>query len=187
MKNHVLTQIKGSESGKFKNAVRFIDEKTMLIYCMNRKLEIFDVIIDIEDLPRIVERYSSIFVNDNGYAYGKVRKANRKERLHRFIIGWTKEGYVCHHRNGISLDNRKSNLVEISFADNLRATRKTNAKSGFRNVYSLLNGKFQVRVTMNGKTKNFGTYLTAEEANEIAIVKRKELYGDLEGGDVVCY
>ncbi|AXI31463.1 hypothetical protein CIB87_21355 [Priestia megaterium] len=187
MKNHVLNQIEGSESGRFKNAVRFINEKTMLIYCMNHKLDIFDVIIDIEDLPRIVERYSSIYVNDKGYAYGNVRKANRKEQLHRFIIGGTKEGYVCHHRNGISLDNRKSNLNEISFADNLRAARKSNAKSGFRNVYTSRNGKFQVRVTMNGKTKNFGTYPTAEEANEIAIVKRKEMYGNLEGGDVVCY
>ncbi|MDM5283105.1 HNH endonuclease signature motif containing protein [Peribacillus frigoritolerans] len=185
-KREVLNEIQKSNDGRFKNAVDFINEKEMIIYFMNKKFEIHEILVDIEDLLRIAKRYSSIYVNNHGYAYGVIRGTQRKERLHRFIFGYTSEGFVVDHHNGQKLDCRKSNLRELTQAENCRAYRKPTSNSGFRNVYKISSGNYTVTIQKDGHLKRFGTYPTAEAANEIAIAKRAELFGDLEGGEVLC-
>lgn len=177
----ILKEIHEDENGRFKNGVDFPDDESVIIYAMNREFVIREILVNLDDLRRIAKRYSSISINGSGYAYGVRRDNGKLERLHRFIHGFTEKGFVVDHRSGDKLDNRKTNLRKLTVKENLQAYRKPASKSGFRNVFKKPNGNFSVYIRKNGRLISFGTYRTAEEANAVAIAKRAEIFGNLEG------
>ena len=58
-------------------------------------------------------------LNTSGYAIHKTHGL-----LHHYIMGKPREGYVWDHRNHDKLDNRRSNLREVTYAQNAQNSKK---------------------------------------------------------------
>ena len=84
------------------------------------------------------------------------------------------------HINGIRDDNHLSNLRCVPRqvnSQNLRKAQKNNKSTEVLNVYPHRK-KFQVRITVDGKTINVGTYSTLKIAEGVALrAKRKHHKG----------
>lgn len=166
----------------FKNELSYLDENTIIIHCYRKKWnKHYEVRIDAEDLPKVVERYSSITVKDNGskwvYAVGNINK-NKSELLHRFINDTPKHLQTDHIDNKNTLNNKKNNLRTVTNAQNLQNTsiRKNNT-SGIKNVYWREKyKKWRVTFQKDGKKHHFGYYDDINEAAKVAKQKRKELF-----------
>lgn len=92
--------------------------------------------------------------------------------MHNIIKKKQVESNVIDHINHNTLDNRKCNLREISKEEN--ATNiciNLKSKTGVRNV-TIENGRYRVRI--NGRS--FGSYLTLEEAVEVANRERQKIF-----------
>ncbi len=79
---------------------------------------------------------------------------------------WPHSGKCIDHVNGITTDNRKENLREVSYSTNLRNRHRLNSnnKTGYCGVFqSGVTGKFVANIKINGKTIS-KEYNTLEEA-----------------------
>lgn len=65
--------------------------------------------------------------------------------MHNMIMSKTDENNVIDHINHNTLDNRKSNLRELSKKDNATNTSVDKSKTGIRN-FTIENGKYRVRI-----------------------------------------
>lgn len=91
--------------------------------------------------------------------------------MHNMIMSKTDENNVIDHINHNTLDNRKSDLRELSKKDNATNTSVDKSKTGIRNV-TIENGKYRVRI----KGISFGYYDTLEEAKIIADRERLKIF-----------
>lgn len=81
------------------------------------------------------------------------------------------------HEDGNSLNNRIGNLRECTNSQNTMNSNNKHRSNGLpRNVYRTKQGHFMVRMSVSGLWKSFGTFTTIEDAEKIAVNKRKELY-----------
>ncbi len=82
------------------------------------------------------------------------------------------------HINGNSLDDRIENLREATVAENARnhktRARRINLPMGVRVLRS--SGRFQARISLDGKQFHLGAYDTPEQASAVYLAKRKELF-----------
>lgn len=71
------------------------------------------------------------------------------------------------HANGDTLDNRRANLRIATKAENMQNRRKSaHNTSGFKGVnWHRKTGKWQARITVNGKRKNLGYFDSPEMAH----------------------
>ena len=96
-----------------------------------------------------------------------------------YMIGeWPK--YDIDHINGISGDNKWSNLRLAKPSDNLcnRGAQRNNT-SGYKNVsWCKLMNKWVVRIAKNRIDKVIGYFDNIEEANIAAIAFRKKIHGN---------
>jgi hypothetical protein len=95
---------------------------------------------------------------------------------------WPKERYHMDHRDGDCFNNRWSNLREANHSQSMANREPPGRWSSEdndleRGVYSHYIG-YQVRISVNGKERCFGTFVTKEEANSVARKARAELHGD---------
>ncbi|MDC3426325.1 HNH endonuclease [Aquibacillus sp. 3ASR75-11] len=166
---------------KFKNNYR-IENDVAIIEYINQKGKYFEILVDKEDLPRLIENFKSIFVHvkkdKKVYAVGYI-KGGKQIKVHRFIMN-TPKGMETDHINHNTLDNRKENLRISTVAENQQNRKggnKNNKSSGIRNVYwSKKENKWYVMIRQNGKRNYFGYYDEINEAAEVAKQKRKELF-----------
>lgn len=103
-------------------------------------------------------------------------------RLHRWLMNNPK-GLVVDHKNHDTLDNRRStNLRAVTNKVNTRNRKGNNpgSSTGVRNVSRTWNGKFQVRLGIDGKLKHFGTYEDLDEADRVAREARLKYYGSAD-------
>ena len=114
------------------------------------------------------------------YAGRQIRVGPGKQRgesLHRFLMR-PPSGMEVAYRNGIGLDNRRSNLRVCSHAQNTAnyPKPKTNT-SGFLGV-SRLGRKWRAEFFLRGKNKYLGLFGTPEEAKKVrdsaVLAARKE-------------
>ena len=113
--------------------------------------------------------------------YGKIRYEGRSRTVHRvaweIAHGTPPDDMVLNHICGnpacFNLDHLE--LLERS-GNSAYRTHAPRAKSGYRNVRLLPNGRYQCRVTHKGRTYG-GTWATAEEAHAQAKALRLELFG----------
>lgn len=91
--------------------------------------------------------------------------------MHNIIMSKANINNVIDHINHNTLDNRKSNLRELSREDNATNTFNSKSKTGVRNV-TIENGKYRVRI----KGISFGCYDTLEEATIIADKERLKIF-----------
>lgn len=104
----------------------------------------------------------------NDYIFGNVLINGKRKcvQLHRYILKVNGFDNCVDHRNGNTLDNRKSNLRSCKRGENnrnqrLRATNKT----GFKGVCkSNLKNKYRATIRKNGKQTHIGYFRTPKEA-----------------------
>jgi len=130
---------------------------------------------------QFLDRWSKIWKdkkssNCNGYLKTKI---NEKMVLVHIIIalcylGERPEGKQIDHINSIRNDNRVENLQYITASENNLKKTTLNGKTikGTRRTPS---GKFQVRICINKKRTNLGSYDTEEQAIEIYIQAKAQL------------
>lgn len=175
-----------------------IDEEnnTAKIELNRRKGENFWVVIDLEDLERVINFPYTWFAKYSAtvgkyYAAAseyipEIQKA-RTVLLHQFIMGVedsTREVNVD-HKNHDTLDNRKENLRITNVTENCMNRRLSKAnKSGYRNVsWSKDDGKWIVQLQINGRNTVLGKFSKSQldEAGDFAKKMREKYYGEFAG------
>lgn len=117
-----------------------------------------------------------------GKGYLSARIDNKLIQLHRVIFLYH-HGFFpeqVDHINNLHTDNRIENLRACTNAENsLNKPLRSDCKSGYKGVfYRKDNKKWTAQVALSGKKYNLGMFITAEDANDAAIKKRKELHGE---------
>ena len=101
--------------------------------------------------------YIIISFNSNGY------------RTHRlawlFTHGKWPNNFID-HVDGNRSNNKINNLRDVTDQENKFNIKKVNAKSGYRGAYKTKCGKWEAKISLNGKLIHLGTFDTSELANE---------------------
>jgi hypothetical protein len=174
------------------NEYKIIGDIT-IIYFVARDGEVFEGLIDTEDLQKLIDlnfpwcaRYDpdtdGYYANYSQYL-GK-ENGNYKHKtysIHR-IISSAEKGVRIDHKNHNGLDNRKENLRIASIQSNAmnRERANINNTSGYRNV-CVSNDEIIVQIQVNGKNKSWKGFENLEKANEFAIKMREKYYGSFAG------
>ncbi len=165
-----------------------------IIQCISRKNEIFEVLVDLDDLEVLISSPYSLFChwtkNSNAY-YATITQyvgiKNGKARyksipLHNLIMK-SKKGDIIDHINNKTLDNRKSNLRKTSKTNNQRNRKGKNSNntSGYRNVTKI--GKWwRIQLQIEGKNTLLPEkFDDVHEAGKFAKDMRKKYYGEFAG------
>ena len=144
------------------------------IFLYDQKSEkIAETIIDVEDFEKC-----------KGHKWG-LSKGYVRNRFIGSLAGFllnvkTTYKIVVDHKNGNSLDNKKSNLQVISNQQNkMKQKPQRNNTSGHRGVTWDRNcGKWYSQIGHNGKANYIGSFLTKAEAAFAYNEKAKELFGE---------
>ena len=101
----------------------------------------------------------------------------RKQALHQFLTGYA----ITDHINGDGLDNRRSNLREVTAVENGRNRRRDRDNtSGFKGVcWHKRDRKWQAGIRDGGKSpRHLGYFSTAEEAAHAYDAAAREMHGE---------
>ena len=87
--------------------------------------------------------------------------------------------HVVDHVNGVTTDNRISNLRRASVVENIRnrQVRSDNA-SGFKGIQKRGPNKWRARIFLSGKSVHLGFFESAEAAHGAYVKAAKEHFGD---------
>ena len=98
-------------------------------------------------------------------------------KMHRLILGLAKgDKRHADHENHDTLDNRRSNLRIATLAESSQNRRiRKDSKIGFKGVSDVY-GRYQAKITVNGKTIHLGYRSTAEAAHRELYVPAAEKY-----------
>lgn len=118
----------------------------------------------------------------NGKGYPRMNIRGRLVLVYRYV--WERENGPV--PKGLEVDHRCFNRACIKLAHLRLLTKVGNARhrsgpqpnsiSGVRNVHRKGN-RWIVRLKSAGKSHHFGGYATIEEAEQVAIAKRREMFG----------
>lgn len=125
-------------------------------------------LVDDEDYERVVAAgHWFAWTNTNGmrYAARSFGRANRID-MHRYILGLRRGDGRVDHLNGNTLDNQRWNLRRATASQNARNIpgAQKNSQSGVRGVSPGQDGKWEVRLGLNGKRLFIGYFDTIDEA-----------------------
>ena len=139
-----------------------------------------EIKIDREDFDLF--KSLSWHIGSNGYVRHSTYdgKTNSCIYFHRLIMGFP-ENKQIDHINGNKLDNRKLNLRICTNQENSQ-NRKINDNSGvtyFR--WGKRIKRWVAQITINGRHKNLGYFLTKQEANKCYLQCRKKQFGEFGG------
>ena len=181
---HIIKHKNGNRlDNRKENLIRYKDEITntykieneITKISLNYKNELYETIIDTEDLERVKKLGYTLSINVEGLPYCFSRKNGKIMYLHRFIMNLSEgDNRVVDHINHNTLDNRKSNLNVVTINENQQnrlGTRK-GSKSGVRGVSWDSRNKDWI---VNVKGQYFGRTKDKEEAEKLAKEKIEEL------------
>lgn len=122
-------------------------------------------------------KYGNVFKYIVRHSSGNGRRKN--QYLHRMIVNAPKYAKVD-HKNGDTLDNRRSNLRICSTAENVRNSVKISRNtSGYKGVSFLRRtSKWKVTITVNGDHKHLGYFSTREAAAMAYNVAAEKYFGE---------
>jgi len=161
-------------------------------YIVNKKQERFTVLVDKEDLLRLIELDKSWYVawqkNIKSYyitrnIYDPESKKRRVIYLHDWIYDFP-TNKVVDHINHNPFDNRKENLRIANTFENLRnrQSKNSNNTSGYRNISWRPKIKLWLVQLMGNDKKRIRKYFNNKnDAIKYTEQKRKEIYGDYSG------
>jgi hypothetical protein len=164
-----------------KNNYKIMDNYSE-IYFTNTKDKTFTVIVDTEDLHRLLEYGRNLYVSE--YYTKNAKTSYKRARIYgtkgvkipvvEFILGCYSKNLEIDHINRNPLDNRKENLRLVDHHTNCmnRANNKK-SKSGIKGVHWCNTHKlWKVTKSEKGKHLNFGYFKNLEDAIPVA----KEIY-----------
>jgi hypothetical protein len=130
----------------------------------------------------LVNKEAGHFDKSKGYHKIEILRRNypRAKLIYIYFNG-NFEGLID-HINGVRNDDRIENLRVATPLENARnkSVCSTN-KTKIRNVYLQANGKYIVRLGIDRKSLNFGTYEDLELAELVAEEARDKYYGEFAG------
>lgn len=149
------------------------DEEIRFIPLTKGKFAIVDA-ADYNWLSRY--KWHAVRSGDRFYAYRSKNK--RCLSMHRVITGAPK-GKVVDHRDGNSLNNRRSNLRVCKISENLYNCRGRNMTSKYKGVHwDKQHKKWVAAITDRGKYKFIGHFDRESEAARAYDRKAAELFGE---------
>ena len=141
-------------------------------------------IIDAADLHLVQNRKwlynkSGAYCGYAAYFYYDEDGNQKIQYLHRLLCP-TAPDMCVDHINGDTLDNRRSNLREVTKGQNCMNKRKpSNNTSGYKGVsLHRLTGKYVARICFQGERTILGYYVTPEEANAAYQAAALILFGE---------
>lgn len=137
-------------------------------------------IVDDEDYDFLMQWRWTVVIDRSGRVYA-TRHARKHEgkpssrRMHMVICG-TRNGFETDHKNGDTLDNRRSNLREATRIQNMRnrALHRNNTSGHKGVVWVPKVGKWQARININKLRINLG-FFVEKEAAAAAYLSRAEI------------
>ena len=126
---------------------------------------------------RISGEYGNEFKYIIRHTYFNGKRQN--QYFHRLIINAPSDAKVD-HKNGDTLDNRKSNLRVCTIAENVRNSVRMNRNtSGYKGVsYSKRSRKWKTTITVNNQHKHLGYFLTPEAAAMAYNIAAEKHFGE---------
>lgn len=115
----------------------------------------------------------SINLNSDGYARIGNKRLNRLI-MERVLGRKIKHGFVVDHINRKKLDNRRSNLREVTVLENCINKNRIERRY-FGSTFLKARNKWQAQIKINGKQRYLGIFKTEKEACECYIKKVSEL------------
>lgn len=180
----------------FRNKYELKDDY-IILYIERKTGEIFECLIDTEDLPKLKELNRTWSIKIDGrkrtmYVACMIEcdyVSNKQKRtqmvMQRFLMGVQGVKNIrVDHINHNYLDNRKSNLRIVTVQNNClnRKGKNTNNKSGYRNVqWDKIRQKWSVILQINGRAKRLGSFDDIDEAGLFAEQMRDNYYGEFAG------
>lgn len=143
-----------------------INNNYAVIICISKTFGKFEILIDIDDIPKIKKYYWGIKPDGNNKTkfYVQSTYKNKRIHLHRYILGLGSfdRSNCVDHINGNTLDNRKQNLRICTHKENLQNLKlnKRN-KCGIKYI-SWCEPQQRWRVYIKGLY--LGSFKTVEEA-----------------------
>ena len=155
-----------------------IVENIVEIYITKKNGDKFTLLIDLEDLEK-VKRYTWCVTQKKKRLYALCRTKSQIVYIHQYILNYDNP-LTCDHINLNGLDNRKSNLRICTNGENNRnKPLQKNNTSGVTGIYfHKKNKNWIVQINVNGKPKNFGSFLNKEEAIKKREQLKKEYHGE---------
>lgn len=152
-----------------------MDHKELPIY---HKKQIVNKLWCDSDDYEFLKNFNIIYVDYHGqFPYPAFKRDGKYIKVHRWVMGVRDPSILVDHVNHMTNDARKKNLRLVSRSQNAqnRSPNHKVGKSGYRNVrkHTLVN-KWVASIMYNYKTYTFGLYDSPEEANKVAMTKRKE-------------
>jgi len=149
------------------------DEKIRLIPLTQGKL----AIVDADDYDWL-SKYKWYGARAGGKFYACRSIKQRTIGMHREIMGEPK-GMFIDHRDGNSLNNRKSNLRICTPAQNVLNRGCMGGSSGYKGVSSLKKlNKWKAEITFKGRRIHIGHFEDEIDAAKAYDKKAKELFGE---------
>lgn len=159
----------------------YVEGNTVHIIINRRDGSKLEALIDKVDLDRVLSLPTSFYATKTKYGFyvkmdWEYKGQRNRIQLHRWLLG-AKEGEVVDHKDGNTLDNRKSNLRLVTQLENSQNQKPKSNKTGYKGVYlNKATGRYYGQVVYNYRTYRAGTFDTPEECNEAVIELRKKLH-----------
>lgn len=122
-------------------------------------------------------RVGEVVGNIGNHGYRRIKISDRSYLLHRlawFYVHAVWPTEEIDHRDGNRLNNSIANLRIVTRAQNCK---NMTCEKGFSFVPKT--GKYQVRMQVNGKTRLFGSFATAEKARSVYLAAHLRIHGEL--------
>lgn len=124
------------------------------------------MLIDAADVLAVLNggRWAPLGKENTTYVVG--HREGRQIRLHRYLLDVLDSPFQVDHIDGDGLNNRRANLRLATVVENGRNRSKSRTKrsSSFKGVYPGRRTGWRVRLQINGKALNVGTFPTEDAA-----------------------
>jgi len=160
-----------------KNKITILKNNNVAIFHITNKRsgKTADVIIDIDDV-NMINKYKW-HISEKGYIRAMINKKN--VRLHRFIFNANSKDIIIDHINGNKLDNKKENLRSVTSSQSIMNSKiRFDNKSGARGVFKRQNGRFAVRIQVDGNRIQIGTFDNFKDAVRARKLEEEKLFGE---------
>ena len=116
-----------------------------------------------------VQKYNQIMIGGIGYKAHRLAWLYMTDKMPDDMID---------HINGDRTDNRFCNLREATRRQNQQNQTKPQKgnKSGYLGVASHKSGKYEAKISINGKIKYLGLFVTPEEAHQVYLNAKREMH-----------